>query len=108
MVRSGGDACRPDFTRSVKPMLLSNLILQLAGGMRATVPALVLNAGPFAKTILAILLVLSVYSWAVIANRLRLYSRVEKADRIFLASFRKLSRGGDFRLICEQHPESLL
>ena len=82
-------------------------LMQLSGG-RATVPALIAASGPFAKVILVILLIMSVYSWAVIWNRARLYARVEKADKAFLAAFRRLSRGADFRLVCDQHPNSLL
>src|SRR5205814_7464848 len=61
-----------------------------------------------AKTILAVLLVMSVYSWAILWNRLRLYARVARADRQFLLAFRKLAPSADCRLICEQHPQSLL
>jgi biopolymer transport protein TolQ len=50
----------------------------------------------------------SIWCWAVIGNRLRLYSRVEKADRRFLEAFRKLAPAADCRLLCDQHPESLL
>jgi biopolymer transport protein TolQ len=87
----------------VHPMVL----LQL-GGIRASIPSLVAGASPFSKIILGLLLVVSVYSWAVIWNRMRLYGRVEKADRQFLASFRRLQPGADCRLMCEQHPLSLL
>ena len=83
-------------------------LLQLGGGVRSSVPALVAQSGPFAKGVLVILLIMSVYSWAVIWNRARLYSRVEKADRTFLGAFRRLPRNADFRLVCEQHPHSLL
>jgi len=51
---------------------------------------------------------MSVYSWAVIWNRLRFYARVERADRAFLGAFRRLPRNADFRLVCDQHPHSLL
>lgn len=82
-------------------------LMQWSGG-RATVPALIASSGPFAKVVLVVLLIMSVYSWAVIWNRARLYSRVEKADRAFLAAFRRLPRGADLRLVCDQHPNSLL
>ncbi len=89
-------------------MILDPLVLQVGGGLRASVPALILNAGLFAKAILGVLLVMSVYSWAVLWNRLGLYSRVERADRRFLQSFRRLRPTADCRLVCEQHPRSLL
>ena len=76
--------------------------------MRASVPALVASSGLFAKFVLIVLLAVSAYSWAVIWNRLRLYSRIERANREFLAAFRRLAPGTDSRLMCEQHPNSLL
>ncbi len=89
-------------------MALGLVVLQLGGGMRSSIWGLILQAGPFAKAVLAVLLVMSVVCWAVIWNRARLYGRVEKADRGFLAAFRRLARNADFRLVCEQHPHSLL
>src|SRR5205814_10178469 len=77
-------------------------------GIHASVPALVGSSGPFGKPILLVLLAMSVYCWAVIWSRWRLFSRVERADKQFLASFRHLQPGSDFRLVCEQHPASLL
>ena len=88
-------------------MLMSLTILQL-GGIKMSVPALVAASGPFAKAVLFVLLVMSVYSWAVIWNRLRLYGQVARADRVFLESFRRLKPSADCRLVCEQHPRSLL
>src|SRR5262249_48798912 len=87
---------------------ISMTILQLGGTVRASIPALVMNSGPFAKAILIVLLLMSVWSWAVIWNRLRTFSKVHHADRVFLESFRRLKPGADCRLVCEQHPESLL
>ena len=83
-------------------------ILLAAAGLRASVPALVGSSGPFAKTILVVLLAMSAYSWAVIWNRMRLYGRVERADRQFLTSLRRLDPRADCRLMCEQHPNSVL
>jgi biopolymer transport protein TolQ len=99
---------RHDFTRSVKPMTPAMVLLQIGTGLRASVFSLVLHSSPFAKGILLLLAVVSVYAWAVIWNRLTLFGRVERADKAFLGSFRKLSGNGDCRLMCEQHPASLL
>jgi biopolymer transport protein TolQ len=88
-------------------MVLSVLLLQSAGA-RASIPALVGNAGLFAKAVLTLLLGLSVYSWAVIWNRMQLFSRVERADRDFLLAFRRIPQAGDIRLVSELHPKSLL
>ncbi len=89
-------------------MALDVLILQLGGGLRASVPALIANSSLFAKAILVILLVLSVYSWAIIWNRSRLFARVMKADQAFAMAFRRLQSGADCRLVCEQHPLSVV
>ena len=89
-------------------MVFGVFVLQVGGGLRASVPALIMSSGPFAKAVLVVLLIMSVWSWTIIWNRLRLYSRVQRADRAFLASFRKLKPGMDCRLVCEQHPHSLL
>jgi biopolymer transport protein TolQ len=83
-------------------------ILQVGGGLRASVPALVASSGPFAKFILVALLAVSAYSWAIIWSRLRLYGRIERANRDFQAAFRRLQPGADSRLMCEQHPNSML
>ena len=89
-------------------MIVALFVLQAGGSIRASIPSLVLASGPFAKTILVVLLGMSVWSWAVIGDRLRMFSRVQKADRVFLESFRRLKPGADCRLVCEQHPHSLL
>jgi biopolymer transport protein TolQ len=89
-------------------MAFAFLLASLGGGMRASVPALVATSGPFAKFILIVLLAVSAYSWAVIWNRLRLFGRIERSNRDFLAAFRRLAPGADSRLMCEQHPNSLL
>ncbi len=89
-------------------MALATILLQMGAGVRASVPALVASAGPFAKAVLVLLLVMSVYSWAVIVDRMRLYTRVRSADREFLDAFRRLPVSGDFRRLCEQYPRSLL
>ena len=39
---------------------------------------------------------------------MRLFGRVERADRLFLSAFRRLAPRADCRLVCEQHPDSLL
>ena len=89
-------------------MIPAAVILQGSGSVRASIWSLVLHAGLFAKGILLLLFVVSIWCWAVIGNRLRLYSRVERADKRFLESFRKLAPGADCRLLCDQHPDSLL
>ena len=69
-------------------MALGAFLLQAGVGVRASVPALVASSGLFAKIILLILLVISVYTWAIIVERLRLYVRVQREDRMFLTAVR--------------------
>ena len=88
-------------------MLIGSMLLQL-GGASSSIPALVMQSGPFGKGVLLFLLALSVYSWAVIWNRSRVYGQVEKADRDFRVAFRRLPPGADFRLMADQHPRSML
>lgn len=89
-------------------MAISMILLQAGGGVGASVPALIAHATPVSKLILLLLVVMSVYSWAVMASRLRLFSGVRRADQAFLESFRRLPPASDFRLVAEQHPHSLL
>ena len=89
-------------------MLPSIVLLQAGAGMRASVVSLVIHSSPFAKVILIGLLAVSVYCWAVIWNRLRLYGALERADRAFLEAFRRLGATGNLRLLCDQHPQSAL
>jgi len=83
-------------------------LLQWGGASRASVPALIASSGPFAKAVLGVLAIMSIYSWAVIWNRSSLYGRVRKADQHFLRAFRRMPPQADFRLVCDQHPNSLL
>lgn len=89
-------------------MALDLFILQVGGGLRASVPTLIADSSLFAKGVLLVLVLMSVYSWAVIWNRQRLFNRVARADKVFLGAFRMLAPSADCRLVCEQHPQSLL
>ena len=89
-------------------MTIGILVLQVSGNLRTSVPALIWNSGLFAKIILVVLLIMSVYSWAVMWNRFQVFARVKRANDVFLAAFRRLRPGADCRLVCEQHPHSML
>ncbi len=89
-------------------MDLSFVVLQLGGGVRSTIPSLVAHASLFSKAVLLLLLVQSVYSWAIIWDRLRLYARVTAQDASFLTAFRRLGDTADCRMVAEQHPASVL
>lgn len=88
--------------------MIVGVLIQAGSGLKASVPSLIASSGPFAKVILLVLLAVSVYSWAVIVNRLRLFGRVEREDKAFLQAFRVVPPGTDLRLVADQHPTSLL
>ena len=58
--------------------------------------SLVLDAGPMAKLVLAVLLVFSVASWGIMAERYRRFRRAEDSSRRFLERF---ERGGGLAAI---------
>ncbi len=89
-------------------MTIALPILQVGVNVRASVPSLILQAGPFAKVVLLLLLGMSLYSWMIIVYRLASYRRVRKADRIFLDGFRRRGGQGAANLWVEHHPDSIL
>jgi biopolymer transport protein TolQ len=88
--------------------IASLLPLPLAASARASVVSLVLQAGPFAKGVLALLFVMSVVCWAIMWGRARLLRRVALADDAFGRAFRARRGLGEARLTAAQHPDSVL
>ena len=88
-------------------MLLARLLLQ-AGGTHMSVQGLVLQAGPFGKGVLLLLIAMSVWSWAIIWDRSRRYAHVHAADRSFLGEYRRLPPNAGVELVADQHPDSIL
>jgi len=64
--------------------------------------SLVMQAGPMAKAVLLTLIIFSVASWGVAAERFRRFSRAEKESRRFLERFH---RGGGLAAIQEETEE---
>src|SRR5512146_2983745 len=89
-------------------ILLTPLPLQLGGGAAGSIPALVAHASLFSKAVLGLLVGLSVYSWAVMWDRLRLYGRVRAQDAQFLQAFRGTENSSDVKMAAMQHPISVL
>jgi biopolymer transport protein TolQ len=88
-------------------LLIGAGVPTLGVGAAGSIPALVAKASPFSKAVLALLVGLSVYSWAVMWDRLRLYARVRTQDARFLQAF----RGGDakdLRTVAIQTPLSVI
>jgi biopolymer transport protein TolQ len=78
------------------------------GGGTASIPALIAESSLFSKAVLLVLVALSVYSWAVLWDRLRLYARVRAQDAAFLTAFRGLEGTADLRMVALQHPLSVI
>lgn len=103
-----------DFTRKVKPMVIALVPpvtlawLPLQAGAAASIPALIAESSAFSKAVLLVLVIMSVYSWAVLWDRLRLYGRVRVQDARFLQAFRAAESAGDVRMSAMQLPNSVL
>jgi biopolymer transport protein TolQ len=87
--------------------MLPAVWVPLQAGVRASVPALVLQSGTFNKLLLLLLMVLSIATWAVIVERFRLLNKVRQADRAFRSAFQGTTALAEVRLIASQHPGSL-
>jgi biopolymer transport protein TolQ len=80
----------------------------LAADARTSVLALILQAGVFAKGVLALLFVMSVVCWAIMWGRWRLLRGVTRADEAFARAFRARRGLAEVRLTAAQHPDSVL
>lgn len=83
-------------------MFKSILILSFAygGPFKGTLFEMVAEMGLFAKIILIILLFLSVVSWAITFNKIRLFRRVNSETERFLSVFRKRRNIAEVHLAC--------
>ena len=59
--------------------------------LQVSIWELIKAAGPVAKTVMAILLIFSILSWAVILSKWSIFHRAKTANRQFLRAFRKSS-----------------
>jgi len=87
--------------------MLPGLIAPLQGGVRASVPSLVMQSGAFNKFLLLLLIVLSVATWAILVERWRMLAAAQSADRRFRLAFRGATGLAETRLLASQHPASL-
>lgn len=62
---------------------------------------LLADASPISQLVLAILLVFSVVSWAVIIYKLRAFRRVERQTATFLDVFRRSSKFSEVQAVCK-------
>src|SRR5271167_198546 len=66
------------------------------------------NSGPIALTVLALLLISSLFSWAVIFAKLSSFGRARTQSKRFLRAFRKASRLQEIATVSEQFKPSPL
>ncbi|HEV2620261.1 MAG TPA: MotA/TolQ/ExbB proton channel family protein [Acidobacteriaceae bacterium] len=70
---------------------------------------MVRNSGPIALTVLISLLVLSVFSWAIMLSKARLFGRARKQSLGFLRAFRKSGRLSEIASAADKfHPSPLV
>jgi biopolymer transport protein TolQ len=86
-------------------MLISFYVANVLGG---EISDLVWQTGPVAKCVLAALLIFSVFSWAIILQKLGLMSRARTQSARFQRAFRKASRLQDVAAVAEQFKPSPL
>ncbi|MGE0406202.1 MAG: MotA/TolQ/ExbB proton channel family protein, partial [Candidatus Korobacteraceae bacterium] len=70
--------------------------------------SLVGQSGPVAKVVLLVLLLSSVFSWAIIISRARLFRRAQGQSGKFMRAFRRAQRFQDIAGIAEQFKPSPL
>jgi len=83
------------------PLFLANVL----GG---EISNLVWETGPVAKVVLAILLLFSVFSWAIIVQKYGLLNRGRAQSARFMRAFRKANRLQDIAAVSEQFKPSPL
>ena len=66
------------------------------------------NSGPTAITVLVILLIMSICSWAVMLSKWRAFKAADKQNRRFLRAFRKSGRLSEIAAVAEQFKPSPL
>jgi len=66
------------------------------------------NSGPVALSVLGLLLLASIFSWAIMLSKSRSFSRADKQSRRFLAKFRKSGRLSEIAAAADQYKPSPL
>ena len=69
---------------------------------------MVRNSGPVAFAVLVILLIISIFSWAIMLSKWRRFSRARKESQRFLRAFRKTGRLSEIAAVAEQYLPSPL
>jgi biopolymer transport protein TolQ len=85
----------------ITPLLFANFL----GG---EISNLVWESGPVAKVVLAILLLFSIFSWAIIVQKYGLLNKARVQSARFIRAFRKANRLQDMAAVVEQFKPSPL
>jgi len=80
----------------------------LSGTGDVNVIEILQNTGPVNRTVLAILLLLSVVSWAIILVKMWSYRRVTRQSGTFLDVFRRSAKFSEVQAVCPSLPASPL
>jgi biopolymer transport protein TolQ len=91
---------------SLSPVMLIPLLA--ANVLGGEITNLVYQTGPVAKVVLAILLLFSIFSWAIIVQKYGLMNKARMQSARFQRAFRKASRLQDVAAIAEQFKPSPL
>jgi biopolymer transport protein TolQ len=75
-------------------------IFLLANPFKFNILRMVLESGLFAQIVLLILVFFSIFSWAIIIHKSRVFSRVDSHTRKFLQTFRRRKRLSEVYLAC--------
>jgi biopolymer transport protein TolQ len=86
----------------------TSLGAQPAGAHSGALVEMLHNSGPTAITVLVILLLMSIISWAVMISKWRSFNAAEKQNRRFLRAFRKSGRLSEIAAISDQFKPSPL
>jgi biopolymer transport protein TolQ len=66
------------------------------------------NSGPTALTVLALLLVCSIFSWSIMISKWRAFGKADKQSRRFIRAFRKSGRLSEIAAVADQFRPSPL
>lgn len=78
-----------------------DLIPLLAQGFESDLLKLVFAAGPLAKAVLVVLLVFSLFTWAIIFKKYSVLRKIRKDSETFIRMFRKSRRFSEISTACE-------
>jgi len=78
------------------------------GANSSALVEMVHNSGPVAFTVLVILLIASIFSWAIMLSKWRSFSRAQVQGQRFVRAFRKSSRLSEIAAVAEQFRPSPL